>query len=329
MTSTALVTGATGQDGIYLCRLLRAEGVRVVGTVNPAGNGADRASAYLSGVELVPVDIRDTSTVDALVSQVEPDEVFHLAAFTSVGRSWSAPEEALGVNHQAVVDLLNAVMATAARTGKDIRFFQASSAELIGDAASSPYARAKQAAAEAVADARGRGLHASTGILFNHESPLRSDAFVTRKITRTAAAISLGLADHIDLGNLEVVRDWGFAGDFVQAMRAMVRLDEPADIQIGTGIAHSLQDLLAVAFDAAGVVDPMSYVRQDPALLRPADTSFAGAATEIAAASLGWRASTTFESTIAHMVDVDIRRLTSGVEESVDYLDVTAAPSDR
>lgn len=329
MTRTALVTGATGQDGVYLCRLLRAEGVRVVGTVNPTGNGAGRAEAYLDGVELVPVDIRDAATVGALVSRVEPDEVFHLAAFTSVGLSWGAPEQALGVNHQAVVDLLASVMSVSARTHRQIRFFQASSAELIGDAASSPYARAKQAAAEAVLDARARGLHASTGVLFNHESPLRSDAFVTRKITRTAAAIALGHTNHIDLGNLEVVRDWGFAGDFVHAMRAMVQLDEPTDLQIGTGVAHSLQDLLAVAFEAAGLSDPMAYVQQDPTLLRPADTSFSGADIEPAATALGWRATTTFEATIAHMVDVDMRRLTSGIEESVDYLDVTGTPSVR
>lgn len=329
MTRTALVTGATGQDGVYLCRLLHAEGTRVVGTVNPAGNGTGRAQAYLDGVELAAVDIRDARTLGDLVSQVEPDEVFHLAAFTSVGQSWGAPEEALSVNHRAVVDLLESVMAVSTRTRKQIRFFQASSAELIGDAANSPYARAKQAAAEAVLEARARGLHASTGILFNHESPLRSDAFVTRKITCTAAAIALGHTDHIDLGNLEVVRDWGFAGDFVRAMRAVVELDEPSDLQIGTGVAHSLQDLLTVAFEAAALSDPMSYVHQDPALLRPTDTSFAGADTEPAARAIGWRASTSFEATIRHMVDVDLRRLRSGVEESTDYLDVTGTPSAR
>ncbi|BBH16907.1 GDP-mannose 4,6-dehydratase [Nocardioides baekrokdamisoli] len=329
MTRTALVTGATGQDGIYLCRLLQADGVRVVGTVNPAGNGAGRAEAYLDGVDLVPVDIRDASALDNLVRRTEPDEVFHLAAFTSVGQSWNAPEEAMGVNHQAVVDLLESVMAASARIHKQIRFFQASSAELIGDAAASPYARAKQAAAEAVHDARARGLHASTGILFNHESPLRSEAFVTRKITRAAAAIALGRTDRVDLGNLEVVRDWGFAGDFVQAMRAMVRLDDPTDLEIGTGLAHSLEDLLAVAFEAAGLSDPMSYVHQDPALLRPADTSFSGADTAPAAAALDWRATTSFEATVQHMVEVDLRRLRSGVEESADYLDVTGASSAR
>ena len=322
--STALVTGATGQDGVYLCRLLLAAGVRVVGTTNPHAHAHERESAYLEGVELVPVDIRDAAAMRSLVSDVAPDEVYHLAALTSVGQSWSAPEEALAVNHQAVVDLLDAVMSVGGA-----RFFQASSAELIGDAASSPYAQAKQAAAEAVLDARARGLHASTGILFNHESPLRGDAFVTRKITRTAAAIALGQADHIDLGNLEVVRDWGFAGDFVQAMRAMVLLDEPHDLQIGTGVAHSLQDLLTIAFEAAGLSDPMSYVRQDPNLLRPADTSFSGADTQPAADLIGWRAQTSFEQTIRHMVDVDLQRLRSGVEESAAYLCVTGEPAAR
>ncbi|HZP14517.1 MAG TPA: GDP-mannose 4,6-dehydratase, partial [Nocardioides sp.] len=295
--TTALVTGATGQDGVYLCRLLRTHGVRVVGTVNPANGPNCRAAAYLSDVELATVDIRDAAAMRSLVADVAPDEVYHLAAFTSVGQSWGAEEEALAVNHRAVVDLLDAVMSV----GK-ARFFQASSAELIGDAASSPYARAKQAAATAVHEARARGLHASTGILFNHESPLRSDAFVTRKITRTAAEIALGRTDHIDLGNLEVIRDWGFAGDFVVAMEAMLQLDEPADVQIGTGVAHSLADLLEVAFSAAGLSDPMSYVRQDPDLLRPADTSFSGADTSAAFELLDWRPTTTFEDVIAHMV---------------------------
>lgn len=322
--TTALVTGATGQDGVYLCRLLRDQGVRVVGTVNPANGPNGRAAAYLGDVTLVEVDIRDAATMRSLVADVAPDEVYHLAAFTSVGQSWGAEEEALDVNHRAVVDLLDAVMATG-----NARFFQASSAELIGDAASSPYARAKQAAAEAVLEARARGLHASTGILFNHESPLRSDAFVTRKITRTAAEIALGRADHIDLGNLDVIRDWGFAGDFVRAMHAMVQLDEPTDLQIGTGIAHSLADLLDVAFATAGLSDPMSYVRQDPDLLRPADTSFSGADTKAALDLIGWRATTTFEDVIAHMVAVDLERLRTGIEESVDYLDVTGNEAAR
>jgi GDPmannose 4,6-dehydratase len=325
MTKTALVTGATGQDGIYLCRLLRDEGVRVIGTTNPGAPASDRISAYLDGVQIAPLDIRDTAAMRTLIADTVPDEIFHLAAFTSVGQSWNAAEEALAVNHQAVVDLLESVMAEAPKA----HVFQASSAELIGDAASSPYARGKQAAALAVLEARGRGLHASTGILFNHESPLRSDAFVTRKITRSAAAVALGKADHVDLGNLEVVRDWGFAGDFVEAMRAMVLLDEPQDLQIGTGVAHSLQDLLTTAFEAAGLSDPMSYVRQDPALLRPADTSFSGADVEPAAAAIGWRARTSFEVTVGRMVEVDLERWRTGVEEAAAYLDVTRAPSGR
>ena len=321
---TALVTGATGQDGVYLSRLLRRQGVRVVGTINPSNSATERVTAYLDGIDLIPLDIRDAAAMRSLVRDLRPDEVYHLAAFTSVGRSWSAPEEAIAVNHRAVVDLLDAVMSLS-----QARFFLASSAELIGDAASSPYARGKQAAAEAVLEARRRGLHASMGILFNHESPLRSEAFVTRKITRTAAAIALGRTDHIDLGNLEVIRDWGFAGDFVGAMSAMVRLDEPTDLQIGTGIAHSLQDLLTVAFAAAGLSNPMSYVRQDPTLVRPADTSFSGADTARAADLIGWRAETNFKDVITHMVDIDLWRLRSGVEEALPYLDVTGRRSTR
>lgn len=318
--TTAVVTGATGQDGIYLCRLLRAEGVRVIGTTKPGASVRDRSAAYLNGVELVPMDIRDAAAMTGLLVDVAPDEIYNLAAFTSVGQSWDAQDETFAVNHGAVLGLLEAARMIERTAHKQVRLFQASSAELIGDAATSPYARAKLAAAEAVLDARLDGLHASTGILFNHESPLRGEAFVTRKITRSAAAIAAGMADHVDLGNLNAVRDWGFAGDFVRAIRAMVQLDEPTDLEIGTGTAHSLDDLMTVAFGAAGLSDPSAYVRQDPALLRPVDTSFSGADIVPAEQTIGWRATTTFEDTIRHMVDVDVRRLKSGTAESADYL---------
>lgn len=316
--TTALVTGATGQDGVYLCRLLHAEGVHVVGTTHPAAPAPARIRAYLDGIDIVPLDIRDRHAMRTLVADTAPDEVFHLAAFTSVGRSWAAAEQAIEVNHQAVVHLLEAVRAV-----PGARFFQASSAEVMGDAASSPYAQGKLRAAEAVLEARQAGMHASIGLLFNHESPLRGEAFVTRKITRAAAAIALGLTDHVCLGNLEVVRDWGFAGDFVRAMRAMTQLDEPTELQIGTGVSHSLKDLLTTAFEAVGLTDPMSYVRHDPALLRPVDTSSFCADPGPAAEAIGWRATTTFEDTIRRMVDVDLSRLRTGVEEAADYVTVT------
>lgn len=323
---TALVTGIAGQDGIYLARLLQAAGHRVVGTVRPGGDGAQRVAAYLPGVEVVAQDLRDVAGMSDVVRRWEPDEVYNLAAFSSVGRSWAEPEVARQTNCDAVAALVDAALATQAATGREVRFFQASSAEVRGAAADSPYARAKAEAETVVRDARDhRGLHASIAILHNHESPLRSTAFVTRKITLGAAEIALGRRDHLTLGNLEVSRDWGFAGDYVVAIQEMVRGEAPSELTIGTGTAHTLEELLVSAFAAAGVADPAPYVRQDPELMRPVDAAFLVADPEPAAAALGWRASTSFKELVTHMVQVDLRRLRSGVADDPAYLDPSAA----
>lgn len=321
---TALVTGIAGQDGIYLARLLRAAGHRVVGTVRPGSDGAERVAAYLPGVEVVAQDLRDATGMSDVVRRWEPDEVYNLAAFSSVGRSWAEPDVARQTNCDAVAALVDAALAAQAATGREVRFFQASSAEVRGAAADSPYAKAKAEAEAIVRDARDhRGLHASIGILHNHESPLRSTAFVTRKITLGAAEISLGRRDHLALGNLDVSRDWGFAGDYVAAIEAMVRGDSPTELTIGTGTAHTLEQLLVTAFSAAGIADPAPYVRQDPELMRPVDAAFLVADPEPAAAALGWRASTSFEDLVTHMVRVDLARLRSGVGDEPAYLDPT------
>jgi GDPmannose 4,6-dehydratase len=165
-----------------------------------------------------------------------------------------------------------------------------------------------------------RGLHASCAILSNHESPLRDTTFVTRKITAAAAEIALGRRDSVTLGNLDVRRDWGFAGDHVGAMRLLARAAEPLDVPIGTGVGHALADLVAEAFAAAGVDDPARHVVHDPALVRPADAAVSVADPEPARRLLGWQATTSFEDVVRHMVAVDLERLRSGVDQRLDYL---------
>lgn len=317
---TALVTGAAGQDGIYLARSLRADGHRVVGVVSPRFAADDPRRVYLEGVELRVVDVRDAAALTALVADVEPDEVYNLAAVSSVGRSWQEPELTVAVNQTAVEVLVAALRAQQARTGREVRLFQASSAEISGDATASPYARSKAAAEEVVRDAREHGLAASVGRLYIHESPLRGAAFVSRKITRGAAEIALGMRERLVLGKLDVVRDWGFAGDYVEAIRLMVAADEPLDLPIGTGRPHRLLDLVDRAFAAAGLGEAAPYVDQDPSLVRPADTAVLVADPAPAERALGWRATTTFEEVVDAMVAVDLARLRTGVEESTTYL---------
>ena len=320
-TRTALVTGVTGQDGVYLARALLADGFRVIGTASPGSASLPARRPYLEGVEVVEADVRDAAALTRLVDATAPEEVYNLAAFSSVGRSWQEPELTLAVNTDPVEALVAGSVVVAARTGRAPRLFQASSAEVRGGAADSPYARSKAVAEDVVRRAReDHGLHAVCGILYNHESPLRSPGFVTRKITRAAAAIGLGQQDTVTLGNLDVVRDWGFAGEYVDAMRRMLQTDDPVDVPLGTGVAHSLADLLGAAFAAAGVDDPEGRVLQDPSLVRPADTQRFVADPGPARSLLGWTASVTFEELVDHMVAVDTERLRTGVEEDVRYL---------
>ena len=317
---TALITGVSGQDGVYLARALLADGYRVVGTRRPGDGGADDAAAYLRGVEVVPLDLRDAAGIRKVVDEAAPDEVYNLAALSSVALSWREPELTFAVNATAVEHLLAAVRALRDRTGTDVRLLQASSAEVRGPGASSPYARSKAAAEQMVAAAREQGVFAACAVLYNHESPLRGPQFVTRKITRAAAEIALGRRADVTLGNLDVRRDWGFAGDYVGALRALLRHDSPLDVPIGTGVAHSLGDLVTGAFEAAGVADPMWHVVHDPELVRPVDSAVLVADPEPASRALGWRASVTFEALVRRMVAVDLARLRTGVEHDPGYL---------
>lgn len=316
---TALVTGVGGQDGIYLARRLMSLGFHVVGTERDA-TSADLA-VYLEGVEVVQHDLRDNAGFRTLLDRCRPEWVFNLAAFSSVGASWDQPALVDDVNGAAVERMLDAMLDHRARTGDDLRFFQAGSAEEDGAAADSPYAKAKARAHAATTRHREEhGLFACTAVLHNHESPLRPQRFVTRKITRAAAEIALGKRESVSLGNIEVSRDWGAASDYVEAMTRMLELDVAVDLVVATGVTHTLRDLVEAAFSAAGLTDAWSYVVLDEALVRPADAPTLVADTSETRRVLGWEPKLTFEQVVEHMVEVDLQRLRSGLEESTDYL---------
>lgn len=335
----ALVTGVGGQDGTLLARELIAHGRMVVGTVAPGSDAARRHAAYLSGVRVVELDVTDAAGFAALLHTHRPDEVHHLAGRSSVGASWQQPELVAEVNGAAVGRLLEALRTHRDRTGDDVRFLQASSPEMFGAAAPpqdertplapmNPYAEAKAVAHLACRDSRVRhGLHVSTVILYPHESPLRPERFVTRKISRAVAEMALGRREGVSLGNLDVRRDWGAARDHVRAMRLVLEQDLPADFVVATGESRPLRELVEVALAAAGVDDAAGRVRRDPALVRPDDAPDQRGDASRLRTLTGWAPTHTFAETIAAMVEADLRRLRTGVEESADYLGAPAHES--
>jgi GDPmannose 4,6-dehydratase len=307
--TTALVTGAAGQDGVYLSRHLAATGASVLAGVRDLDD--PRVLAYLRapGIEVVPLDVTDTAAVAALLRRRHIDEVYNLAALSSVARSWQAPRQTAAVNADAVEGMLAAIRHIRPAT----RFFQASSVQA---GTSSPYAASKLTAEALVAEARTRGVFAVAGRLANHESPLRPPTFVVRRIARAAA-----LGQQLALGDLSVRRDWGHAADHVRAMPLLLRAAEPADADICTGTMVTLDGVVAAAFAAAGrAVD----VVLDPAQARPSDPqSVGGDAAAIRA--LGWAPSYTLAGMLAEMVAVERQRAESGVEHDARYVTITAA----
>jgi GDPmannose 4,6-dehydratase len=320
-TRTAFITGATGQDGSYLCERLIDEGA-LVHALHHAGSGPDLTSyPWADQVVWHEGDLADTAAIGELVAAVEPDEVYNLGGISSVAFSWQEPVLTASVTGLGPAGLYDAAWRVQEATGKQVRVVQASSAEIFGSPEVSPqdehtplrpvspYGAAKAFAHHLAAAYRERGLGVSSCILYNHESPRRPEAFVTRKITRAAAAIALGRADDLALGNLDAGRDWGWAPDYVDAMVLANRVGTAGDYVVATGVAHTVRDFVAAAFTAAGVSDWERYVRVDPAFFRPADPALLIGDASRAREVLGWRPTTSFEEVVAAMVRHDLDEL--------------------
>ena len=315
---TALITGITGQDGSYLAEFLLEKGYRVVGVVRRTSHHSYERIAHLNGqVEIVSADLLDQHSLTQVVGESKPDEVYNLAAQSFVPTSWQQPVLTGEFTALGVTRILEAVRMTA----PGARFYQASSSEMFGKVVEtpqsettpfyprSPYGVAKVYGHHITVNYReSYDLFAVSGILFNHESPRRGLEFVTRKITDGVARIKLGLAKEIRLGNLEARRDWGFAPDYVRAMWSMLQADEPGDYVIGSGAAHSVLDLVHVAFEHVDLAWE-DHVVIDPSLFRPAEVELLIADATKARRDLGWEPQCTFEEMIRGMVEADLERV--------------------
>ena len=312
--ASALITGVSGQDGGYLAERLLADDVEVHALSLPDDAAVDGVDSHVG-------DVADVEHTRALVLEVAPDEIYNLAAVSSVARSWHEPDLTAHVNGLAAVGLLETAWQLQEREGRPVRFVQASSAEIFGlpdrspqDEATpvrpaNPYGAAKAFAHLMVDVYRHRGLAATSLVLYNHESPRRPEQFVTRKITAGVAAIAAGTASSLTLGNLAAVRDWGWAPDFVDAMVLAARAAVARDYVVATGESHSVEEFVATAFRCVGIDDWAAYVEVDPALFRPVDAhALTGDATRIRT-DLGWSPTVGFEDVVSRMVESDVAAL--------------------
>ena len=314
----ALITGITGQDGYYLAVHLLRHGYDVFGTVRGQRNPhADRLAAELPEVHLVPADVLDATSIRHALTETAPDEVYNLAGVSFVQYSFDHPVLTSEVTGLGALRMLEAIRDLGGRA----RFYQASSSEMFGEVRESPqtertafhprspYGSAKAFAHHTTVNYReSYGLFAVGGILFNHESPRRGPEFVTRKISQHAAAIKLGHKKTVELGNLEAQRDWGFAGDYVQAMHRMLTRAEPRDYVVGTGVTHSVADFAHAAFAHVGL-DWHDHVVVNERHLRPAEVTTLRADATLARTELGWEPTVDFGQLVAMMVDHDLALL--------------------
>lgn len=321
MQKTALITGITGQDGSYLAELLLAKGYRVVGMTRRTSTEVHERIEHIVGdLEIFSGDLLDQSSMTSIVYEVGPDEIYNLAAQSFVPASWSQPVLTGEFTALGVTRMLEAIR----QVNPAIRFYQASSSEMFGNAVESPqneatpfYPRSPYGVAKVyghwitVNYRESYGLYASSGICFNHESPRRGKEFVTRKISDGVARIKLGRASELRLGNLDAQRDWGYAGDFVRAMWMMLQPPAPADFVIATGRTHSVRDFVRVAFEAAGLGSYEPYVVVDPRFVRPAEVDQLIGDASKAQRALGWEPTVGFEELVAMMVEADLERLSS------------------
>lgn len=320
MTKTALITGITGQDGAYLADFLVKKGYRVSGTFRRTSFiNLDRLDCLgvRNLINLIPMDLTDQGNIIRVLQEVQPDEVYNLAAQSFVGVSFEQPITTGEITGLGVTNLLEAIRIV----NPEIKFYQASTSEMFGKAQAvpqnektpfyprSPYAIAKLYAHWMTVNYReAYDMFTCSGILFNHESPLRGLEFVTRKITNTVARIKLGVERELRLGNLEAKRDWGYAPEYVEAMWLMLQHDKPDDYVIATGETHSVKEFVEEAFSHVGL-DWQDYVVVDPSFYRPAEVEFLMGDPSKAKEKLGWQAKTTFKELVRLMVEADIERV--------------------
>ena len=314
----ALITGITGQDGSYLAEFLLAKGYEVFGVVRRTSHHSyERIDHLLDQVQILAADLLDQHSLTVVLKETQPDEVYNLAAQSYVPTSWNQPVLTGEFTALGVTRILEAVRLACPTA----RFYQASSSEMFGRVVETPqkestpfYPRSPYGVAKAyghwitVNYRESYNLYAVSGILFNHESPRRGLEFVTRKVTDGVARIRAGLATDLRMGNLDSQRDWGFAGDYVDAMWRMLQPTEPKDYVIGTGETHSVQSLVETAFTHAGL-DWKEYVKLDERFVRPAEVDLLQADASLAERELGWTPTVSFKGLVTMMVDADLKRL--------------------
>jgi GDPmannose 4,6-dehydratase len=323
----ALITGITGQDGLYLAELLLAKGYEVYGMVRGQNNPKiELVERTVPGVQIVQGDLTDLSSLMRALTTAQPDEVYNLGAISFVAYSWEQAALTTDVTAKGVLNILEAVRLYAGTDLSKVRFYQASSSEMFGKVQQvpqdehtllwprSPYGVAKVYGHYMTINYReSYGMHASSGLLFNHESPRRGPEFVTRKVSLAVAAIKLGRQGKLVMGNLDARRDWGFAGDYVDAMWRMLQQPSGGDFVVATGETHSIRDLLDEAFRAVGIEDWTPYVDQDPKFFRPAEVDLLIGNASHAHDVLGWTPTVTFSELVAMMVEADLKALSDRI----------------
>lgn len=333
----ALITGIGGQDGSYLAEFLLAKGYKVCGILRDSSKFSKEHIAHIAEyLEFRAADILDLSSLERALAEFKPDEIYNLTGQSSVALSWKDPDYTMQVNAGAVENLLNAIV----QTGLPIKLFQASSAEMFGNTDQSPqnehtpfrpqnpYGKSKLSAYQATVNYReSHGVFVANGILFNHESPRRKESFVTRKITSSLAAIKLGLAQELTLGNLEAHRDWGYAPEYVEAMWLMLQKDKPSDYVLASGETHTIREFVEEAARVLGMnirwqgsgvdevgIDEVSgkvIVRIDPNFYRPIEAGPQWGEPTKAKQQLGWEPKVKFSALVGIMMDADLKRLSS------------------
>ena len=322
MAKRALITGITGQDGGHLAELLHSKGYKIFGIIRGQHNPKRRATEQeFPYVTLIEADLTDQASLFNAIQTAQPDEIYNLGAISHVGYSFKNPQLTAEVTGKGVLNILEAIRMTG--SAKSIRFYQASTSEMFGGLdynrpgkgydeqalfhPRSPYGVAKLYGHWITKNYReSYGIHASCGILFNHEGPRRGVEFVTRKISNAVARIHLGKQDYIELGNLDSKRDWGYAGDYVEGMWRMLQQNKPDDYVLATGETHSIGEFLELAFKEIGVSDWKPYVKQNPEFMRPAEVDILLGNPAKAEKELGWKRKVDFPALVSMMVQHDL-----------------------